>query len=103
MPEHKGWYTRGYLPHRDEPGLVQAITFHLADSLPLALLRDGLPPADEIGLSVPTFSAAWTRVGGPVSWLIPSPLRSLRTRCSSVTVAVMCCSLGSPCRTTCMC
>ncbi len=32
-----GWHERGYLPHRDEPGLTQFITFHLADSFPLAL------------------------------------------------------------------
>ena len=30
----KGWYSRGYLPHLDTPGLVQSITFRLADSLP---------------------------------------------------------------------
>jgi putative DNA methylase len=36
MTEHKGWYRRR-LPHRDEPGLIQAITFRLADSLPTAL------------------------------------------------------------------
>ncbi len=29
----KGWYSRGYLPHRDHPGLLQAITYRLADSL----------------------------------------------------------------------
>jgi len=28
------WRTRGYLPHFDEPGLVQGITFRLIDSLP---------------------------------------------------------------------
>jgi len=28
------WSSRGYLPHRDKPGLVQHITFHLADSIP---------------------------------------------------------------------
>ncbi len=37
MTEHKGWYRRR-LPHRDEPGLIQAITFRLVDSLPAALL-----------------------------------------------------------------
>jgi REP element-mobilizing transposase RayT len=47
MSEHRGWHSRGYLPHRDEPGLIQAITFHLADSLPLHLLYPGLPPAEE--------------------------------------------------------
>ena len=32
-----GWNERGYLPHRDEPGLTQFLTFHLADSFPAAL------------------------------------------------------------------
>lgn len=36
MPE---WYSRGYLPHRDKSGLIQHITFHLADSLPLNVLE----------------------------------------------------------------
>jgi hypothetical protein len=31
-----GWHQRGYLPHRDAPGLVQFVTFRLADSLPAA-------------------------------------------------------------------
>jgi putative transposase len=29
-----GWHERGYLPHYDFPGLVQFVTFRLADSLP---------------------------------------------------------------------
>jgi len=33
----RGWHERGYLPHRDEPGLTQFITFHLEDSFPVAL------------------------------------------------------------------
>jgi REP element-mobilizing transposase RayT len=33
----RGWHERGYLPHRDEPGLTQFVTFHLADSFPRAL------------------------------------------------------------------
>ncbi len=33
----RGWHERGYLPHRDEPGLIQFVTFHLADSFPNAL------------------------------------------------------------------
>ncbi len=36
---HKGWYTRNRLPHCDAPGLVQAITFRLADALPRAVLK----------------------------------------------------------------
>ncbi|MDR3055645.1 MAG: transposase [Zoogloeaceae bacterium] len=34
VPGTPGWYSRGYLPHRDEFGLLQSITFRLADSLP---------------------------------------------------------------------
>jgi putative transposase len=33
----RGWHERGYLPHRDEPGLIQFVTFRLADSFPEAL------------------------------------------------------------------
>ncbi len=32
-----GWHERGYLPHRDEPGLVQFVTFRLADAFPDSL------------------------------------------------------------------
>jgi len=31
-----GWHERGYLPHCDFPGLVQFVTFRLADSMPEA-------------------------------------------------------------------
>ena len=30
----KGWSERGYLPHCDKPGLVQMLTYRLADSMP---------------------------------------------------------------------
>ena len=33
----RGWNERGYLPHRDEPGLIQFVTFRLADSFPESL------------------------------------------------------------------
>jgi hypothetical protein len=36
---HRGWYSCGYLPHLDHPGLLQAIAYHLADSLPAAALE----------------------------------------------------------------
>jgi REP element-mobilizing transposase RayT len=36
----RGWYSRGYLPHFDYPGLVQSITFRLADALPLKLIAE---------------------------------------------------------------
>lgn len=36
LPE---WYSRGYLPHCDRIGLLQSITFRLADSLPQEVLK----------------------------------------------------------------
>ena len=33
----RGWHERGFLPHRDEPGLTQFVTFRLNDSFPEAL------------------------------------------------------------------
>jgi REP element-mobilizing transposase RayT len=33
-----GWRSRGYLPHFEHPGAIQAITFRLADSLPRSIL-----------------------------------------------------------------
>jgi hypothetical protein len=32
-----GWHESGYLPHRDEPGLIQFVTFRLADAFPSEL------------------------------------------------------------------
>ncbi|MCK4981530.1 MAG: transposase [Victivallaceae bacterium] len=37
---HKGWYTRGYLPHYDQGGIHQAITYRLGDSIPQGILKD---------------------------------------------------------------
>ena len=31
---HKEWHSRGYLPHFDRGGILQSLTFRLADSLP---------------------------------------------------------------------
>ena len=36
--DHKGQHSRGYLPHCDFAGSLQAITFRLADSVPESLL-----------------------------------------------------------------
>ena len=35
----KRWYSRGYVPHLDRIGLLQSITFRLADSLPSEVLH----------------------------------------------------------------
>ena len=36
---HRGWYSRGYLPHFDSPHVIQHITYRLADSLPRTALE----------------------------------------------------------------
>src|SRR5438445_1568763 len=36
----RGWHERGYLPHRDEPGLTQFVTFRLADRFPQSLCSE---------------------------------------------------------------
>src|SRR5438552_14522936 len=38
LEPHRGWYSRGYLPHWDHPGLIQSINFRLADSLPTEVI-----------------------------------------------------------------
>jgi REP element-mobilizing transposase RayT len=49
---HKGWHSRGYLPHFDSAETTQFVTFRLADSLPravaeaLAKLPDNLAETD---------------------------------------------------------
>jgi len=41
--ESKHWNQRGYLPHRDAPGLTQFVTFRLADSFPPRCDPNGKP------------------------------------------------------------
>ena len=36
----RGWYSRGYLPHYDNPETIQFVTFRLADSLPQSKLEE---------------------------------------------------------------
>ncbi|HEV2438368.1 MAG TPA: hypothetical protein VG077_20460 [Verrucomicrobiae bacterium] len=36
---HLGWYSRGYLPHWDHPGMIQSLNFRLADSLPASVVE----------------------------------------------------------------
>src|ERR1044072_3202431 len=52
MADHKGWHSRGYLPHFDSPGKIQSIVIHLADSMPIAAVKRweedlrSMPPSD---------------------------------------------------------
>jgi len=46
---HKGWYSRGYLPHLDSAGVIQSVTFRLADSMPASRLEQWKTEAKTIG------------------------------------------------------
>lgn len=46
--EHKGWYSRGYLPHFDSPGILQGITFRLFDALPAHVVATLLDDSDSL-------------------------------------------------------
>lgn len=35
---HRGWHSRGFLPHWDQPETIQSVSFRLADSLPEGLI-----------------------------------------------------------------
>ena len=52
---HKEWHSRGYLPHLDQPELIQFVTFRLSDSVPAEVVAEwkaelaltGREPADD--------------------------------------------------------
>jgi REP element-mobilizing transposase RayT len=48
----KGWYSRGYLPHLDVPGILQFISFRLADSLPQTVLKQLEQELAQIPISI---------------------------------------------------
>jgi len=57
MQEPKGWHSRGYLPHFDGGAIPQAVTFHLDDSIPVAVRERW---AEELAL-LPTDAAEMER------------------------------------------
>jgi REP element-mobilizing transposase RayT len=36
----RGWYSRAYLPHYNNPGTIQSVTFRLADSMPQSKIHE---------------------------------------------------------------
>jgi REP element-mobilizing transposase RayT len=45
---HKGWHSRGYLPHFDSAETIQFVTFRLVDSLPRAVAEALARSADSL-------------------------------------------------------
>lgn len=59
---HKGWHSRGYLPHFDSPESIQHIVFRTLGSLPKAVV-DALPAT--VDRRRETIDAALDRCNGP--------------------------------------
>jgi REP element-mobilizing transposase RayT len=48
-PQHRGWYSRGYIPHYDGGDIYQVITYRLADSLPKSKLDQFTAELKQVG------------------------------------------------------
>ena len=60
---HKGWHSRGYLPHFDSAETVQFVTFRLADSLPRAVAEALAKLSDNLAETDHKLMAVWVRFG----------------------------------------
>ena len=38
-PTHRGWHSRGYLPHFDSSAVLQTVTYRVADALPIEVAK----------------------------------------------------------------
>ncbi|WP_330082664.1 hypothetical protein [Methylocystis iwaonis] len=68
--DHKGWHSRGYLPHFDCPESIQHIVFRTLGSLPKAVV-DALPAS--VDRRRETIDAALDRCRGPLPLADPQP------------------------------
>ena len=73
-----GWHSRGYLPHFDQPGLVQAITFRLHEAVPSEVVQrwrtelkwhDGLPADNPVAVELRERIARYEDAGHGQCWL----------------------------------
>jgi len=61
---HRGWHSRGYLPHWDHPGVIQSLNFRLGDAMPQEVLDRW---KNELGLVNPAGSAGVSPAASPKS------------------------------------
>ncbi|MFC1852482.1 transposase [candidate division CSSED10-310 bacterium] len=78
QPSHKGWYSRGYLPHLDQPGLIQTLVFRLFDAVPEHVVEqwrielnwcEGLAAADPREVQLRNRIARYEDAGHGSCWL----------------------------------
>ena len=74
----KGWYSRGYLPHLDQPGLIQSINFRLHDAVPAYVVAqwkqelhwiEGLPHEDRRAVALRRRIVEYQDAGYGTCWL----------------------------------
>jgi len=74
----KGWYSRGYLPHLDQPGLLQSISFRLHDAVPTHVveqwkhelhLREGIADRDPVAVTLRRRIVEYEDAGHGACWL----------------------------------
>ncbi|HEY2295963.1 MAG TPA: transposase [Thermoanaerobaculia bacterium] len=77
-PPTKPWYSRGYLPHFDQPHLVQSLTFRLHDAVPEEVVQiwkrklawiENLPAADPREVKLRKLIARYEDAGHGACWL----------------------------------
>ncbi|HKV14778.1 MAG TPA: transposase [Reyranella sp.] len=80
MSTHKGWHSRGYLPHFDSSETIQFVTFRLADSLPaeaverMQRMAAPIPDADRDAFLDEGNGACWLK-GPAIAQLVQDALR----------------------------
>jgi len=82
----KDWYSRGYLPHFDQPDLIQAITFRLHDAVPAHVIEqwkeelrwaEGLPQDDARIVALQRRIVDYEDAGHGACWLRDERLAAL--------------------------
>jgi REP element-mobilizing transposase RayT len=71
---HQGWYSRGYLPHWDHPGMIQTLNFRLAGSLPASVVEQwkvelGQQPESEAAKTIYWRVEKYLNAGHGECWL----------------------------------
>jgi REP element-mobilizing transposase RayT len=82
----KGWYSRGYLPHLDQAGLYQSITFRLYDSVPAQVIerwkeelrwRENLPSDAPAVVTLRQRIVTYEDAGHGACWLCQTSIATL--------------------------
>lgn len=86
LTERKGWYSRGFLPHLDQPNLYQSVTFRLHDSVPAEVVQrwkeelcweEGLPVDADAVVKLRHRIVTYEDAGYGACWLLDRQIATL--------------------------